>query len=199
MQGHRSGFSHLRSLPTRSLSLRESLRQFKASLALEVDRGTHCWSSSEKRAICSIKLHLGKLLGFNVGISESCAYQVLSVMRGREGHMRMRSSSDRESNLWWSAQATDREAVYSLWSDLEVLIEVLLSFIEVCKTLKPGTRISALPHRCCAPGPCCGRRILAFVQGAFLWQDVLFFPSSADSQGKSLHWLKLLPVPSKHC
>lgn len=75
-------------------------------------------------------------------------------------------------------------------------LTVLLSFIEICRTLKPGTHTSALSHRGCALGPWCSRRILAFVQGAFLWQDGFFFPSCADSQGSHLtDWnFSLCPV-----
>lgn len=78
----------------------------------------------------------------------------------------------------------------------------LLCFIEICKTLKPRKHEFALLHKSRPPGPWCGRRIRAVVQGAFPWQSGFIFPSSADS---TLHILRqvtsllaLLSMPSKH-
>ena len=81
-------------------------------------------------------------------------------------------------------------------------LPVLLYFTEICKTLKPRKHEFALLHRCWTPGPWYGRRIQAFVQGAFPWQAGFIFPSSADStlcilrQVTSL--LAHLSMPSKH-
>lgn len=150
--------------------------------------------AQRSRQFASIKLHLVKLLGFHVGISESCVYQVLSVMGGRGGHMRMRSSSDRESNLWWSTQATDKEAVCSLCSNLEILID---SFVVFHRDLQNAETWNT--HICIITSMLCTWSLVwiqAFVQGAFLWQDGFFFPSCADSQGSHFtDWnISLCPV-----